>query len=169
MTGLGDVPFKQPPEFTRRILFNLLPGFHDTSPWETFLVRNRTPPYITAEPEIIHRRLEPLPPYLTTPDGHGHPPPRYLVLFSDGFADLCSNQGQQSVLSTWAQEINDPEQNALAPVDVDASMRRKASNLALRLLRQALGGDDDFSVSRALTLDMNIAWLDDTAIVVQTL
>ena len=48
-------------------------------------------------------------------------------------------------------------------------MRRKASNLALRLLRQALGGDDDFSVSRALTLDMNIAWLDDTAIVVQTL
>jgi pyruvate dehydrogenase phosphatase len=73
------------------------------------------------------------------------------------------------VFANWAQEMNDPQQNARAMTDVDVSMRRKANNMALRLLRQALGGDDYFSVSRALTLDMNIAWLDDTAIVVQNL
>ena len=41
--------------------------------------------------------------------------------------------------------------------------------MALRLLRQVLGGEDCFSVSRVLTLDMDVAWIDDTAIVVQTL
>jgi pyruvate dehydrogenase phosphatase len=167
LPGLGDVPFKQPPEFTRRILYNLLPGFQDTTLWEEFLVRNRTPPYISAEPEITHRRLEPLPPYLATAGVNGPTTPqRYLVIFSDGFADLCSNCGLQRVLSSWAQEMNDLQ---VATVDADLGMRRKADNMALRLLRQALGGDDSFSVSRALTLDMDVAWMDDTAIVVQTM
>ncbi|KAJ3862617.1 hypothetical protein EV359DRAFT_65476 [Lentinula novae-zelandiae] len=42
----SDTPVKQPPELTRRILYNLFPGFHDTSPWDEFLARNRTPPYL---------------------------------------------------------------------------------------------------------------------------
>jgi len=45
----------------------------------------------------------------------------------------------------------------------------KSWNMALSLLRKALGGEDRFSVSRVLTLDMDVAWIDDTAIVVQTL
>ena len=57
-SGFGDIPFKQSPLFTRRILYNLLPGFHNTSPWEEFLVRNLSPPYISAEPDIVHRRLD---------------------------------------------------------------------------------------------------------------
>jgi pyruvate dehydrogenase phosphatase len=43
-----------------------------------------------------------------------------------------------------------------------------SDNMALRLLRRSLGGDR-YSVSRVLTLDMDVAWIDDTAIVVQTL
>jgi pyruvate dehydrogenase phosphatase len=52
-----------------------------------------------------------------------------------------------------------------------AEVGRKAAstNMALRLLREALGGDDCFSVSRVLTLDMDVAWIDDTAIIVQDL
>ncbi|TFK34914.1 phosphatase 2C-like domain-containing protein [Crucibulum laeve] len=152
---LGDIPFKQPPEFTRRILYNLFPGFHNTSPWEEFLVRNRTPPYITAEPEVTHRRLD-----------NDSTSPRYLILASDGFADLCDGEGQQRIVESWANGMlaksSKHEITELAPGS-------KSDNMALGLLRRAVGGDDRFSVSRVLTLDMDVAWIDDTSIVVQTL
>ncbi|KAG6811213.1 hypothetical protein H0H92_008508 [Tricholoma furcatifolium] len=143
---LGDIPFKQPPAFTRRILYNLFPGFHDTSPWEEFLVRNHTPPYITAHPEVIHRQL----------NGPARGP-RFLILSSDGFADLCSAEGQQRIIESWAKDMVDHGGGGGAP-----------DNMALRLLRRTLGGDR-FSVSRVLTLDMDVAWIDDTALVVQSL
>jgi hypothetical protein len=41
--------------------------------------------------------------------------------------------------------------------------------MALRLLREALGGDDAAAVSTVLTLDMDTPWIDDIAIVVQQL
>ncbi|KAG6856737.1 hypothetical protein H0H87_001337 [Tephrocybe sp. NHM501043] len=153
---LGDIPFKQPPVFTRRILYNLFPGFHNTSPWEEFLVRNHTPPYITAQPEVTHRRL----------DGPAQGP-RFLILSSDGFADLCSGEGQQRIVASWAQGMLDQ------PFQIHERgggvSKERPDNMALRLLRRALGGDDRYSVSRVLTLDMEVAWIDDTAIVVQTL
>ncbi|KAJ7778741.1 phosphatase 2C-like domain-containing protein [Mycena maculata] len=141
--GLGDVPFKQPPAFTRRILYNLAPGFSDTAPWEICLARNLTPPYISAAPEITHRCL-----------GTARARPKYLVLASDGFADLCRGAGPERVLAAWAAR------EAAAPAE---------GNLASRLLRQAIGGEDRAGISCMLTLDMENPWVDDTAIVVQTL
>ncbi|KIM49636.1 hypothetical protein M413DRAFT_60043 [Hebeloma cylindrosporum] len=151
----GDIPFKQPPAFTRRVLYNLFPGFHNTSPWEEFLMRNRTPPYISAEPQIIHRRL----------DG-SDPSPRFLILASDGFADLCEGEGQKRIIESWARGMvarNPPESVT------DSEPGSRQDNMALRLLRRAVGGEDRFGVSRVLTLDMDVAWIDDTSIVVQTL
>ncbi|KJA21094.1 hypothetical protein HYPSUDRAFT_141358 [Hypholoma sublateritium FD-334 SS-4] len=148
----GDIPFKQPPAFTRRILYNLFPGFHNTSPWEEFLVRNQTPPYITAEPQIIHRRLD---------------LPRFLILASDGFSALCDGVRQQRVIESWARSMvskNPPE------TVTDSAPGSRADNMALRLLRLALGGDDRFGVSRLLTLDLpNDSWIDDTSIVIRTI
>jgi len=46
---------------------------------------------------------------------------------------------------------------------------KRVGKLALRLLWQALGGEDSDSVSRVLTLDMDSSWIGDTAIVVQVL
>ncbi|TRM59809.1 phosphatase 2C-like domain-containing protein [Schizophyllum amplum] len=103
-------------------------------------------PYITAQPEVVHRRL----------DARA----RLLVLTSDGFTDLCGDQGIEPVLRRWAAEV-DGGGRAPPPGTPHA-----ADNLALRLLRQALGGDDRGSVSRVLTLDVDGAWIDDTAIVV---
>lgn len=134
---LGDTPFKQPPEFTRRILYNLSPGLPDVSPWEEFLVRNRTPPYISTEPEIVHTRLQ------------GE---QYLILCSDGFVDLCGGDGHKRIVTDWATK-----------------WRHHDGNMALGLLRRALGGEDNFRVSKVLTLDMESAWIDDTALVVQRL
>ncbi|KAF8188343.1 phosphatase 2C-like domain-containing protein [Pholiota molesta] len=184
----GDIPFKQPPAFTRRILYNLFPGFHNTSPWEEFLVRNQTPPYITAEPQIIHRRLvdgddtsnpsaapglkrtktkfslhaDPPPP--TQPAA---PLPRFLILASDGFSALCDGERQVRVIESWARSMvaRDP------PASVtDAQPGSRTDNMALRLLRLALGGDDRFGVSRMLTLDVpDDSWMDDTSIVIRTI
>ena len=208
MAGFGDIPFKQPPAFTRRILYNLFPGFHNTSPWEEFLRRNRTPPYITAEPQIIHRRLDGDEATVANGNSRSSPPPsgsrssskssmyrnkfwagsksqnqhqngsaqthsssspagpRFLILTSDGFADLCDGEGQKRVIESWARGMvarNPPESVT------DAEPGSRQDNMALRLLRRAVGGDDRFGVSRVLTLDMDAAWIDDTSIVVQTL
>jgi pyruvate dehydrogenase phosphatase len=100
---------------------------------------------MSAKAEITHRPLE------RTSPSH----PRYLVLATDGFAELCRSTGQERVIAAWATR--------------EASNEPAAGNLASRLLRQALGGEDRAGVSRMLTLDMEGPWLDDTAIVVQTL
>lgn len=124
-------------------------------------MRNRTPPYITAQPEVTHRRLE-------ERRARG---PRFLVLSSDGFADLCSGEGQQRIVASWAESILSQPFAAgggAGSGGLGAAARESPDNMALRLLRRALG-DDRYSVSRVLTLDMDVAWIDDTAIVVQTL
>lgn len=174
------MPFKQPPEFTRRVLYNLLPGFHNVSPWEEFLARNLTPPYITAEPDVVHRRLDE---YSTTNKRDGDTP-WFLILASDGFADLCGSQeAQNKIINKWAKNLvgRSPapssqrvpwfskkwRSDGIKAGDPDGP-KQPSDNFALRLLRHALG-DETISVSRALTLDLETAWLDDTAIVVQTL
>lgn len=102
------------------------------------------------------------------------PPPRFLILASDGFSDLCSDSDSPSVsdqklkqiLSTWAYSMSllNPPHSV-----TDAMPWSKDDNMALRLLRRVLGGDDRFGVSRVLTLDMDKAWIDDTSIVVMTI
>lgn len=143
---LGDTPFKQPPEFTRRILYNLYPGQHDTSPWEEFLMRNHTPPYISSTPEVTHYPLDPSP----------RAPRKYLILCSDGFTDICGTN-QRAIVDQWARAAA-----------CSGSRELDEKSLALRLLWQALG-DDPTSVSRVLTLNMDSPWLDDVSIVVQCL
>ncbi|KAG2360416.1 phosphatase 2C-like domain-containing protein [Suillus spraguei] len=144
--GLGDTPFKQPPEFTRRILYNLYPGQHDTSPWEEFLMRNHTPPYISSTPEVTHYPLDPSP----------RAPRKYLILCSDGFTDICGTN-QRAIVDQWARAAARSNSREL-----------DEKSLALRLLWQALGNDPT-SVSRVLTLNMDSPWLDDVSIVVQCL
>ncbi|KAG2358059.1 phosphatase 2C-like domain-containing protein [Suillus spraguei] len=143
---LGDTPFKQPPEFTRRILYNLYPGQHDTSPWEEFLMRNHTPPYISSTPEVTHYPLDPSP----------RAPRKYLILCSDGFTDICGTN-QRAIVDQWARAAARSNSREL-----------DEKSLALRLLWQALGNDPK-SVSRVLTLNMDSPWLDDVSIVVQCL
>ncbi|KAF8839869.1 protein serine/threonine phosphatase 2C [Paxillus ammoniavirescens] len=142
---IGDTPFKQPPEFTRRILYNLYPGYQDTSPWEEFLVRNFTPPYISSTPEVAHYPLDP----------SQHSLRKYLILCSDGFTDICGNS-QRRVIERWLQNMD------------SSDCSHGTSNMALQLLWQGLGGDP-ISVSRVLTLDLGVPWLDDISIIVQSL
>ncbi|KAI0034976.1 protein serine/threonine phosphatase 2C [Vararia minispora EC-137] len=152
---IGDTPFKMPVEFTRRILYNLYPGVSDPTPWEIFLSRNRTPPYISSVPEVVHRRLA------HTAPGNRRP---FLILATDGLAELYADMDEDmtraDLAARWAASVG-------TAWGVGGQMPQE--NLALRLLRDALGGDDTVQMSQMLTLDMSDPWMDDTTIVVQVL
>jgi pyruvate dehydrogenase phosphatase len=125
------------------VLYNLYPGVADPTPWETLLARNRTPPYISSVPDIVHRRLGPR---------------AFLVLATDGLSELYDGAGRADMVADWARCV--AEAAGTAP---------GKDNLALRLLRRALGGEDLVSISQMITLDMDTPWMDDTTIIVQTL
>lgn len=77
---------------------------------------------------------------------------------SDGLADLYSSRylSEEQMIEDWARVVGTCGQDDTA-------------NLAVKLLRHAIGGDDVKSVSRVMTLDMDSPWIDDTTILVQTL
>ncbi|TFY81596.1 hypothetical protein EWM64_g2413 [Hericium alpestre] len=160
---IGDAPFKQPAEFTRRILYNLYPGIPDSSPWDDFLSRNRTPPYISSQPEVLHRQL-------TGPSSHAQlrTIPSFLILATDGLTELYDGWDRDEMAEDWARCIGSahyPQTKASGPT----TSAPGSDNLALHLLRHALGGEDVVQVSQMLTLDMTTPWMDDTTIVVQAL
>lgn len=78
---------------------------------------------------------------------------KYLVLASDGFTDICG-EDQRSVIERWLQCVDSRS-------ETDTSM-------ALQLLWHGLGGDL-VRVSKVLTLDLDVPWLDDVSIIVQSL
>lgn len=131
-------------------MYNIFPGYRDTSAWDEFLDRNLSPPYITAEPEIAHRKL--------CPDADNG----FLILCSDGLADLWSAafSDEQRMVGEWGRLVAEV---------VKKEGVSGGTNLALELLRHSIGGEDAKSVSRVLTLDMDTPWIDDTTIVIQTL
>jgi pyruvate dehydrogenase phosphatase len=141
--GIGDVPFKLPPIFTRKVLYNLHPGFHASSPWEHFLVRNRTPPYISADAEVVHQRL-----------GHEK---HFLVLCTDGFADLSNSEDSAHAAGDWSRILSRIASQSVAKTN---------TNLAAELLHQVLGGDNVDGVSRAITLELEEPWFDDATVIV---
>jgi pyruvate dehydrogenase phosphatase len=84
----------------------------------------------------------------------------FLVLYSDGLTDLYDGMGPQELANHVASTIGQT-------IDSNGSHSGRRSNLALRLLRDALGGDDIYKVSRNLTVEMESKWMDDTTVVVQ--
>ncbi len=118
----------------------------DPTPWETFLARNRTPPYISSVPDVVHRRLPP------RSGGGGS----FLILATDGLSELYDGTARAEMAADWARCVAE-------------AASAKGENLALRLLRRALGGEDLMSISQMVTLDMDTPWMDDTTIIVQAL
>ncbi|KAI5120928.1 hypothetical protein M0805_002908 [Coniferiporia weirii] len=156
---IGDQPFKQPPAFTRRILFNLDAGPEDIgvshAAWDQLLVRNLTPPYISAEADIVHRRL------VRGPGAVPGAPNQFLILCTDGLQELFDDVPVEKQSQHYVDAVMLPgDERATFKVD---------DNLALRILKRALGGDDTNAVSQMIAVQSEQAWLDDITIVVQIL
>ncbi|THH11555.1 hypothetical protein EW145_g585 [Phellinidium pouzarii] len=155
---IGDQPFKQLPAFTRRILFNLDTGPREDvgvshAAWEQLLSRNLTPPYISADADIVHRRL--------TRGAVPGSPSQFLVLCTDGLQELFDSMPVYEQSQKYVDAVMLPgDEEAIFKVD---------DNLALRILKKALGGDDTNAVSQMITAQSDRAWLDDITIVVQIL
>lgn len=82
---------------------------------------------------------------------------------SDGLPDLYDSRdvqmSDQEMADRWVRVIG---RRMRSTKDVDLQ-----SNLALRLLRDAVGGNNIELVSRNLTLEMEDKWMDDVTILVQ--
>jgi pyruvate dehydrogenase phosphatase len=136
--------FKLPAVYTERVFLNANPGIIPTDV-RGFIGRNITPPYMSGVPEVQH---------LGIVQGTSS----FLLMCSDGLMDLYEDQRLEldEILSKkWVDKVG--------------RGYSKKGNLALSVLREALGGEDKEKVSRMITVEMSFKWMDDTTILVQRL
>ncbi|XP_003735365.1 pyruvate dehydrogenase [acetyl-transferring]-phosphatase 2, mitochondrial [Callithrix jacchus] len=137
--AFGDVQLKWSKELQRSILergFNTKAlNIYQFTPSHYY-----TPPYLTAEPEVIYHRLR--------------PQDRFLVLASDGLWDMLSNEDVVRLVVGHLAEA-DPHKTDLAQRPTNLGLmqslllQRKASglheadqNAATRLIRHAIGSNE---------------------------
>ncbi|KAF9562787.1 protein serine/threonine phosphatase 2C [Agrocybe pediades] len=144
--AVGDFSFKLPAVYTERVLFNARPDSVMPDKVRKYIGRNLTPPYMTGVPDVKHLNLSALGSEKTV-----------MVMCSDGLVDLSDDRLKlHEVLSkAWVKLVGEHYGDG--------------QNLALRLLRDALGGEDSEKVSRMITVEMGFRWMDDTTILVQRL
>ena len=129
-----------------------------------YLARLQTPPYVSCTPEVYHRRLR-----RRGVDGGSAPWDAFLMTCSDGVLDLAKPEPvslSQSLVDHWASVVG---RAMLAPASGGRDAGGAGANLALALLRDCIGGDDVWLVSRNLTVEMEERWMDDITIIVQNL
>jgi len=143
--ALGDFSFKLPAPYVERVFMNqTTPGFAMPEKIRAFIHRILTPPYMTGVPDVKHVNLASL-----------ESTASFLILNSDGLTDLSDDRLKlEEVLAK--QWVN----------SVVMGYSGENQNLALKLLREALGGSDADKVSRMITVEMTSRWMDDTTILV---
>ncbi|KAG6915392.1 hypothetical protein DXG01_011711 [Tephrocybe rancida] len=149
--AIGDHLFKLPASYTERIFMNAKEGFQFSKNIQDFLWRNKTPPYVSNRADVQHTRLE--------------GKEALLVMCSDGLLDLYAQSQMEltALADYWVQLV------ARKTCSSHSQDKTQNVNLAIYLLRDALGGDDIDAVSRMMTVEMEYRWMDDTTILVQKL
>ncbi|KAH8985978.1 protein serine/threonine phosphatase 2C [Lactarius hatsudake] len=147
--SLGDTWLKIPSVFSQRVLLDFRREWNVHRP-ETYISRIKSPPYVSNVPDVHHIPL--------SKGSSGQHREYFLVLSSDGLADLYDGRTRTDMIHRWVTVIGQAIEN-----------RRRVGNLALSLLRDGLGGDDIRLVSQKLTVEMEEKWMDDVTIIVQRL
>jgi pyruvate dehydrogenase phosphatase len=131
-------------------------AFRTQTDVEDWIMRNRTPPYLDNVPDVRHVSLR-----AGTDTGGGMG--TALLLCTDGLLDLSDDRDPARA----ARVIPPRERVAMhAKTWFNALCTREEDNLALRVLRDALGGEDAVRLSSMLTVDSDIRWMDDTTVLV---
>lgn len=145
--ALGDHIFKHPGIYTTKMFLNSAVPFRFGIPTpQTVVSRVQTPPYLLSTPDVSQ---------FSSPEA------------DEGFLLLCSDGLSAPYAPGDAQTMSDGELAEwvrLVDAQLDDEKDPKAANLALGLLRSALGGDDVEKVSRCLTTEMATRWMNDMAI-----
>ena len=143
-TAIGDFVYKLPAVYTERVFLNASHGV-PAERVRNSIGRNITPPYMSGVAEVQHVELV---------QGTSS----FLLMCSDGLMDLYEDQRVEldEILSKkWVDKVGRGQW--------------EKDNLALGVLREALGGEDEEKVSRMMTVEMSFKWMDDTTILVQRL
>ncbi|KAH9942305.1 protein serine/threonine phosphatase 2C [Epithele typhae] len=145
--ALGDAWLKLPAPYAALVFGHLDADWLAAEAMAQHVPRIRSPPYLSAAPDVYHRALD-----------HGARVERVLVLASDGLSDLYDGCAFGEMAREWAGAVG-------GAADAGPSPGGRRANLALALLREAIGGADAQLVSRTLTVEMEERWMDDTTIV----
>ncbi|KIK56894.1 hypothetical protein GYMLUDRAFT_46785 [Collybiopsis luxurians FD-317 M1] len=152
--AVGDFHYKLPQLYTDRLFMNVEPGWSRSEKRfvNSFIGRNLTPPYISNIPDVryVNLRLD------NTIGINGKERRMCLLMCTDGLADLYEDENDEceetDMFRRW--------------IEVAAGSE---SNGALALLRDALGGTDEATVSSMLTAEIYDKWMDDTTILFEFL
>lgn len=156
LRAFGDVRYKWPASDLKHVLKTMA----YSTPYGNNLIpaHYHTPPYLTAEPEVMHRRLT--------------PKDKFLVLATDGLWEMVSPEKVVKIIAGHMEgkqvhvnfrlpysEINLSEINQIL-LKRKSSLANKAedSNAATHLIRNALGPEHG-RVSAMLTLPIHISRL----------
>ncbi|KAH7908418.1 phosphatase 2C-like domain-containing protein [Hygrophoropsis aurantiaca] len=152
--AVGDTWLKLPGMYTRRVFARHTPDWLSPTLIQQYAKRLITPPYVSNIPEIHHHSLN-----------TNSREEIFLMLCSDGLPDLYDgidiHLDDQQMVDRWVQIVG---RSLSSRVEKDGVV---PANLALRLLRDAIGGDNVELVSRNVTLEMEDKWMDDVTILIQ--
>ncbi|KAH7922369.1 protein serine/threonine phosphatase 2C [Leucogyrophana mollusca] len=153
--AVGDTWLKLPAIYTRRAFARHSPEWLSPGMIQQYASRILTPPYVSDVPEVHHHSL----------NSTASRQEVFLILCSDGLPDLYDGidmqLDDQQMADRWVQVVG---KSLNSRVDKDGGA---SANLALSLLRDAIGGDDVELVSRNVTLEMEDKWMDDVTILIQ--
>ncbi|KAI9067130.1 protein serine/threonine phosphatase 2C [Trametes sanguinea] len=156
--AIGDAWLKLPAVYAELVFKHLEADWLSAEVMEAHVPRIRTPPYLSSTPDVYHIPLR----NHNAQTSGAETSPRILILCSDGLSDLYDGYSFQDMAEEWTQLVG-------RVLDSKPGPGTERTNLALSLLREAIGGSDTQLVSRNLTVEMEERWMDDTTIVVQRL
>ncbi|KAJ7713944.1 phosphatase 2C-like domain-containing protein [Mycena maculata] len=142
--AVGDTWLKIPSLYTSRVFSNLDQDWISQGTLKQCASRISTPPYVSNIPDVYHRDLPSR--------------PWFLILCSDGLpsAEAYDGMDTPTMTRTWTEFVGQI-----------LDSHSPAVNTALSLLRTAIGGQDEYKVSRSLTVEMEERWMDDVSISIQ--
>lgn len=194
--ALGDTWMKLDAIYSRRVLMKSK-QFWRVGLHQDHVDRIITPPYLSNRPDVRHIRLRR--PNVRSQasytgalsSGGTADVDVALILCSDGLTDLYEDQDldEDYYIKRWAAKVGEvlgsstatltpPSHRAAALHHLARSQgharaegHRSGSrtNLAVHLLRDAIGGNDINRASANLTVEMDERWMDDTTILVHRL
>jgi pyruvate dehydrogenase phosphatase len=129
--AFGDSRYK----YTLDIHKTLIPVCHARGAPKNY----HTPPYVTAKPVVTHRQL----------DQHD----KFIILATDGLWDTMSSEEAVEMVGDLSVSANAPVHKRLPSLPAPQFYAREDKNCATHLIRNSLGGSDQWHVSELLSIE----------------
>ncbi|KAJ4465395.1 phosphatase 2C-like domain-containing protein [Lentinula edodes] len=173
--ALGDYPYKLPSIYTDRVFLHASQSRNQRELIDSVSNRNLTPPYISNVPDVKYvdlksKRLGNSPSGLNTDKkGNNIALRMCLLMCTDGLVDLYEDELETKEPLDIFPRCMDVACAVPTARYCKTSTTDHCDNVALSILRDALGGTDIEKVSAMMTVEMQEKWMDDTTILFEFL